>query len=262
MPEGHTIHRLARDLRNDLKDQAIEATARQARFADGAARLDGEVLSDAEAYGKHLFVHFDSGDLLHVHLGLVGKFRRRSPSDDPSDALRVRLAAGDAAWDLTGAMTCALVDPDHRASVVEKLGPDPLRRDGRSGPFIDAVQSSKRPVALQLLDQSVIAGIGNVYRAEVLFLMGIHPKTPGDRLDADQLDTLWTLTRDLLRDGVRRNRIVTRTKDELPRGRITPSEALYAYKRAGMPCRRCEDKIARTEIANRKIWWCPTCQPA
>jgi formamidopyrimidine-DNA glycosylase len=146
--------------------------------------------------------------------------------------------------------------------VITKLGPDPLRRDGKPGPFIEAMQSSKRPVALQLLDQSVVAGIGNVYRAEALYLMGIHPKTRGDRLDADTLERMWTLMQELLRDGVKRNRIVTRTKDELPRGRIARADALYAYKRAGMPCRRCEDEIARTEIANRKIWWCPTCQPA
>ncbi len=261
MPEGHTIHRLARDLRKDLKGQPVAATARQDRFAEGAARLDGEVLGDTEAYGKHLFLHFDSGDLLHVHLGLVGKFRRRSPADAPSDALRVRLASDDAAWDLTGAMTCALVDPDHRTTVVAKLGPDPLRRDGKAGPFIEAVQSSKRPVALQLLDQSVIAGIGNVYRAEALFLTGIHPQIRGDRLDEAQLEDLWALMQELLRDGVKRNRIVTRRKDELPKGRITRSEALYAYKRAGQPCRRCGTDIARTEIANRKVWWCPTCQP-
>jgi endonuclease-8 len=262
MPEGHTIHRLARDLRKDLRGAAVEASARQDRFAEGAARIDGEVLSDTEAYGKHLFLHFDSGDLMHVHLGLVGKFRRRSPEDRPSDALRVRLEAGDAAWDLTGAMTCALVDPDHRATVVAKLGPDPLRRDGKVEPFVEAIRSSKRPIALQLLDQSVIAGIGNVYRAEALFLTGIHPKTRGDRIDVVELEQLWTLMQALLRDGVRRNRIVTRRKDELPKGRITRGEALYAYKRAGMPCRHCDDEIARTEIANRKIWWCPTCQPS
>src|SRR5688572_18321729 len=108
MPEGHTIHRLARDIRRDLRGQAVSAETRQEQFfGDGARRLDGRVLGGTSAMGKHLFLHWDGAEVLHIHLGLFGRLVAHPvPPPEPSPNLRLRLAGSERAWDLTGAMVC------------------------------------------------------------------------------------------------------------------------------------------------------------
>lgn len=262
MPEGHTIHRLARDQRRDLRGRAVEAASPQGRFAEGAARIDGATPVRIDAWGKHLFHHYDTGDVLHVHLGLIGKFRRRpSPPPEPVGVIRLRLSGEERTWDLSGPAICALVSPDDVARRVASLGPDPLRRDADPDRFVDRVRRSAKPIGALLLDQAVIAGIGNVYRAEMLFLAGIHPEAEGRTLTDDQVRGLWDLAVTLLTAGVRRNRIVTVDPAEvgIPLSRITRADAVYAYHRAH--CIRCGDAIERLEVAGRRIDACPTCQP-
>ncbi len=261
MPEGHTIHRLARDLAADLLDRPVSATVRQARFADGAARLDGQVLTGTDARGKHLFVHFESSDVLYVHLGLIGKFARRPlPAPEPSPNLRLRLAGEQAAWDLTGPMVCELREPDVVEQVAASLGPDPLRRGAKPQRFVDAVLASRKPIGALLLDQSVIAGIGNVYRAEILHLAGIHPDRPGRSLSEDDVRTLWRLAVEQLRLGLKRNRIVTvplagRRLASLPR-----EDSWHVYQQHR--CRTCGDEVVLHPVGNRTSYACATCQPA
>ena len=117
-------------------------------------------------------------------------------------------------------------------------------------------------VAAALLDQTVIAGIGNVYRSEFCYLSGIDPRTPTASLDETQLLALWDMAVSQLKLGVRLNRIVTRVPDEVgvTAGRIGDEDRLYVYKRDGLPCHRCGDEIRLVEIAKRKAWLCPTCQ--
>ena len=124
MPEGHTIHRLARDLAADLRGRSVPASSPQGRFDEGAARLDGATLTSSEAWGKHLFCHWDTGDVLHVHLGLIGKFRPWPVEERPSDTIRLRLEGERTAWQLTGPQTCAVITPEDRDHVVAPLGPD------------------------------------------------------------------------------------------------------------------------------------------
>lgn len=261
MPEGHTIHRLARDLRADLGGRPVRAEVRQDRFRDGAARLDGQVLTATDALGKHLFVHFEAGGVLHVHLGLIGKLARHPlPAPEPSPNLRLRLAGDAAAWDLTGPMTCEVGDPSVVTEVAATLGPDPLRRGARPQRFVDAVLASGKPIGALLLDQSVIAGIGNVYRAELLHLAGIHPDRPGRSLSEDQARTLWRLAVEQLRLGVKRNRIVTvplagRRLASLPR-----PESFHVYKQER--CRTCGGDVVLHPVGNRTSYACRTCQPA
>jgi len=261
MPEGHTIHRLARDLGEDFLDRPVAATARQERFADGARRLDGQVLTGAEAHGKHLFLHWDGGEVLYVHLGLIGKFRRhRLPAPEPSPNLRLRLSGEATAWDLTGPMTCELRDPDVVDEVTATLGPDPLRRRADPRPFIDAVRRSRRPIGALLLDQSVIAGIGNVYRAEVLHLAGIDPSRPGQSLSEDEVRTLWRLSVEQLRLGLKRNRIVTVPLGGRRLTSISREESFHVYKQER--CRTCGADVVRNPIGNRTSYACATCQSA
>ncbi len=265
MPEGHTIHRLASDLGRDLRGRPVAASSPQGRFAASAERLDGATLVRAEAYGKQLFLDWDNGDVLSVHLGLIGKFRRAPFERAPSAQARLRLSPvdGAVAWDLTGPMVCELVDPATRRRIAGTIGPDPLRRNGSVDEFVRRSGAKRAPIGAVLLDQQVIAGIGNVYRAEVCFLCGIDPRRPAAGLTEDELRALWYESAAQLRNGVRLNRIVTRAPAELGRtqlSRVPAGERLYAYKRGGDPCHRCGDHIQTAEVGGRSTWFCPSCQ--
>lgn len=265
MPEGHTIHRLARDLRRDLAGTAVRASSPQGRFADGASHLDGQLLTGTEAYGKHLFIEWAGQELLYIHLGLIGKFRRRpAPIPDPVGEIRLRLTTEDVAWDLSGPMACAIDTFEMRTRVLATAGPDPLRRDADPERFVHALSRRSTAIAAALLDQSAISGVGNVYRAEICFLCSIHPLTPAKQLAPEQSKAIWSTTVDLLNIGLRLNRIVTRDPVELGvqgPGRVPAGERLYVYKRGGEPCRRCGTPIAWTDVGGRRVWWCPHCQP-
>lgn len=261
MPEGHTIHRLARQLERTLRGGPVHAWSPQGRFSGGAALLDGERLRRADAWGKYLFCDFGTGQLLHVHLGLIGKFRRRpSPPPAPVGMVRLRLEGDTATWDLSGPTRCELVTAEEQAAIVARLGADPLRRD----PDVPAARAkfarSARPIGAVLLDQTAIAGIGNVYRAEILFLCRIHPARPASSLSDEEFAELWDRTVELLRLGVRMGRIVTTDPDEIgrPRSRMRGDERLYVYHRER--CRRCGASVGIVEMGGRPIWFCPTCQ--
>ena len=252
MPEGHTIHRLARDQGRDLLGAPVAASAGQDRFESGVARLDGQVVTKVEAWGKHLFHHFESADILHVHLGLIGKWFRRVadngwdlPLVTPGNRLRLAVDQGDGAvaWDLSGPMTCEVVGPDERDAAVAALGPDPLRRNADPERMWAKLQRSAKPVGLTIMDQAVVAGIGNVYRSELLNIVGVDPRRPARRLTREEFDALWAEMVRQLRLGVRRNKIVTMSTDELPRpiGRLRKGEGRYAYKQEH--CGRCHTPL-------------------
>jgi endonuclease-8 len=265
MPEGHTIHRLARDHTRLLAGRPLVARSPQGRFAASAARLDGHVVERFEAYGKHLFQWWDTGEVVHVHLGLFGKVRVR-PADghgvlpEAPPSVRLRLATDTVAVDLTGPTDCSLGPPELRDRIVARLGPDPLRRDADPERFDAGVARSRAPIGALLLDQSVVAGVGNVYRAEALFVCGIHPERPGRELVDAERAALWATVVSMLRQGVKDNRIVTVDRAELgrPRTRVPRREATYAYGRDH--CRRCGAAIARWQLANRTMYACPGCQ--
>jgi endonuclease-8 len=262
MPEGHTLHRLARDIRRDLRGHAVEARSPQGRFADGAARLDGLVLERADAYGKHLFLDWSSGDVLHVHLGLIGVFRRQAaPPKPPVGLVRLRLVGPSHAWDLAGPMVCRLGDPGVVDEVTAKLGPDPLRRDADPARFMERVARSRKAIGAVLLDQDVIAGIGNVYRAELLFLCGIHPAREARSLRDDEVACLWNTAVAQLALGLRRNRIVTIDPRDLgkPLSKVSRGEGVYVYHQDH--CARCGTPTEVIDLGGRRIWSCPRDQP-
>lgn len=244
MPEGHTIHRLARDQGRDLAGGPVAVSSPQGRFAAGAARIDGRRLDRIEAYGKHLFYWWAGDEVLHVHLGLFGKFRRQpAPPPEPFGEVRLRMVGAEHAWDLSGATACELFTPDDRDRIVARLGPDPLRRDADASRFVGRVTRSRAPIGGLLLDQAVVAGIGNVYRAEILLLHGIHPLREGRSLSTEEAAAIWDTTAALLRQGVRRNRIEPRN----------------AYKRED--CGLCGGPLEVLTLGARRTWACPACQP-
>jgi endonuclease-8 len=272
MPEGHTIHRIARDHNDLLAGRTIRVSSPQGRFATDAQRVDGAVLEHIEPYGKHLFYHWSTGEVGHVHLGLFGKFRvqRAEHSPDPVGQVRMRLQTDHARGqtpgvitvDLSGPTACTIDPPSVRRQILARLGPDPIRARSRPDRMIERIARSTRGIGDLLMDQSVLAGVGNVYRAEALFVIGVHPLRPGRACDEVELRALWATVRGMLRQGVRDGRIVTVRRSDLglsPRARIPRRDATYVYKRDR--CLLCGDAIVRTPIANRTCYHCPTHQP-
>lgn len=268
MPEGHTIHRLARKHRKALAGQVVEASSPQGRFSAGASRLSGRVLRDVDAHGKHLFYRWAGSEVLHIHLGLFGKFRfYRNDAPPPSPNARLTMRAGESTLYLSGPTVCEIIDPAEEDAIRSRLGPDPLRGGApaeKAAEFAANLARRRIPIGAALLDQRVIAGVGNIYRAEALFRTGTDPHLPAERLSGDAAEALWFECAALLERGVEEGRIITvDPKDVGARRRadLAPHERFYVYKRTGEPCRRCGTEIAVGEMANRGIWWCPACQP-
>jgi endonuclease-8 len=263
MPEGHTIHRLAREQRKHFAGRAVHASSPQGRFADGAAQIDGLVLRRTEAWGKHLFHHYTGGPLLHVHLGLYGTFSGGTGDPPvPAGALRLRLQNAERWTDLRGPIACELLLPAERRELLAKLGPDPLRRDADPGRAFARLSRSKTSIAALLMDQTVVAGIGNVYRAELLFRHRVEPLRPGRLIDELTWTALWTDLVTLMSAGVRTGRIVTVRGEDRPRkrGPLSREDAGYVYRRAGLPCRVCGTEVRTQVLVGRNLFWCPNCQ--
>lgn len=340
MPEGHSIHRLARQFNDVFGAAALAVSSPQGKFTAGAARIDGHVLELAEAHGKQLFLFFSHELVMRVHLGLYGAWdfggdssftgassigapRRigeqeiaadagsgQRPGDRtpaaydgppvPQGAVRARLVSPHGWADLRGPAACEVLTQAEAAAVRAKLGPDPLLdRPGDRGEFVRRIRKSSTAVALQLMKQDVLAGVGNVYRAEVLFRRGLDPALPGTALAHEEAGALWDDIARVMADGVRDGRIITTELADRPSGsgvgvghalaradgradgggdgagrgaasdinsnvnRDVPVEdAHYVYKRNGLPCRHCGTVVAMKELGGRKLYWCPRCQQA
>lgn len=262
MPEGHTIHRLARDHRDRFAGMSVAVTSPQGRFT-AAGRVDGLELADVEAFGKHLFYRFPGPLWVHVHLGLFGTVRTQpTPLTDPGPTVRMRLANHSWFADLVGPTQCSLIDIESRERVLTRLGPDPLRADARAREAFAAISRSRQPIAALLMNQRVLAGVGNVYRAEVLFRAGLDPYRPGREVVGDQWGRLWLDLRRLMRAGVRANRIVTTAPRHRVRasGTARDSDATYVYRRQQEPCRICRTPVSVADLGGRRLYWCSECQ--
>ncbi len=254
MPEGHTIHRLARDHGRLLGGQVVHATSPQGRAVEAAATIDGRRLERIDAYGKHLLYRFSGPETLHVHLGLYGRFGRMKTAAPTGSTPRLRLESGNVVLQLSGPTACELIDPPGEDRLLARLGPDPLRRDADPERAWSALRRRRIPIGAALLDQRVLAGVGNVYRAESLFVCRLDPWRPARDLDRPTFDRLWETIAQQLADGVRRGRIVTRPGP----GRRRRGETVWVYHRE--TCGRCEGPVHNAELAARRLYWCPACQ--
>ena len=265
MPEGHTLHRLARDLDAAFAGRALSVTSPQGRFSESAALLDGSVLVRADAHGKQLFCDFEGARVLHIHLGLIGKLSLAPPAP-PWGEVRLRLASPQQVADLRGPQLCRILDPAEVSSVVARLGPDPLRDDADPELAWRRIRRSDRPVAALLMDQGVLSGVGNVYRAEVLFRSRVNPFRPGRELSRRSWAALWADLVELMPLGVADNRIDTVRPEHSPEvaGRPPRVDAhggeVYVYRRDGQPCLVCGATIRTTVLAGRNLFWCGRCQ--
>jgi endonuclease-8 len=269
VPEGHTIHRLAARHRRLFAGGAVTVSSPQGRFTAGAALLTGRRLVDAEAYGKHLLHHFDSGLALHVHLGLYGRFADGvPPAPDPIGQVRMRTESRRHWLDLRGPAACEVLDPAQVAALRSRLGADPLRDDADPAAAYATLIRSKRPIFALLLDQTIVAGCGLIYANEVLFRAGLAPTTPGREISERCWAELWDDLRALMKEGVARGRIDTVHTAHTPEamGRAPRMDRhggeVYVYRRPGQPCLVCGTPVSRGPMAGRNLYWCPVCQPS
>ena len=205
---------------------------------------------------------------MHVHLGLYGTFGGGAGTPPaPKGALRMRWEGpgpdGAGVWsDLRGPTACDVLAAPEVATVLARLGPDPLRP--RADPLVAhrRIARSRTAIGALLMDQSVLAGVGNVYRAELLFRHGVSPFRPGRGVDGEAWAGMWTDLVTLMKAGVRQGRIVTTRPEHRSRrgGAVQRFDAHYVYRRTGMPCRVCGTEVRTQEMVGRNLHWCPVCQ--
>lgn len=200
----------------------------------------------------------------------------------PRPTVRLRVAGELGLADLTGPTACEILDAQERQAVIDRLGPDPLRPDpdGRERRrFVEAVRRSRTAIGALLMNQKVVAGIGNIYRAELLFRARLDPLVPGRDLSAGMLEEMWEDLVALMAYGARTGRIVTtqpehrdleariversrgtrQNGDEDP-GIVARERSFYVYHRQTLPCRLCGTVIRSADLAARTVFWCPRCQ--
>ncbi|MFB9377117.1 formamidopyrimidine-DNA glycolase [Kineococcus gynurae] len=250
MPEGHLITRYARQQEAALGGRVVRLDSPQGRF--DPTPFAGRVLRDVQAHGKRLFYGFEGPGpgFIHVHLGLRGFYLHTDDPDLPArGGTRLRLTGPHDAFSLVAPMTCEAVDTATHDALVAALGPDPLRPaepDGAPAVRAEAVRrlvAAGAPVATALTDQSVWAGIGNAWRAELLFLAGIDPARA---VTEDEAGRLWDLAVELLEPAVEAGQVVSDPS--------APDER-WVYKRE--TCRRCDAPVRRWTLASRVVHACP-----
>jgi endonuclease-8 len=260
MPEGDVVWRTARQLDEALTGRALTRSEfRVPRYA--TADLTGRLVLATVSRGKHLLTRVAGGLTVHTHLRMEGSWRIR-PADGhvPRDH-RIRLLLGNdqrlALGYQLGVVEILRTEAEDRA--VGHLGPDLLGPDWDAAEAVRRLRATPdRAVGEALLDQRNLAGIGNLYKAETLFVRGINPWRPvGEITD---LEALVELARRLLEAN--KDRI-----DQVTTGSLVPGQQTWVYGRAGRPCRRCGSPVRRVwgqgsgENGERVTFWCPHCQP-
>lgn len=329
MPEGHSVHRIARQFDRNIVGRVVAASSPQGRFVEGASVLDGREAVEVRAVAKQMFLRFDGDVWLRVHLGMYGAWdfsgevaldatiasangrmghtnQRGTTFDDAPildaagenslssigaprrarvrmseqttgldeqvewpppvvGAVRLRLLTETTCADLRGPTACVLQTPDEVAATIAKLGPDPLVDDVAEGEerFTATVKKKPTAIGLLLMDQAVVSGIGNVYRAEILFRAQQNPHTPGRDVPEEVVRGMWRDWVRLLSIGVETGQMMT--MDDLDpeayrRAMAHRDDRHWVYHRAGLPCRVCGTDIVMEEAAGRKLYWCPRCQ--
>jgi formamidopyrimidine-DNA glycosylase len=295
MPEGHSVHRIARQFDRNMVGKRCQVSSPQGRFGD-ARLIDGHVITRSYAVGKHLFLEFDTGDSLHVHLGLYGAWdfagnvhhedsvasigaprRRRlrigeSETEkgelgefppEPYGQVRARILSADVVADLRGPTKCEVVSPARVTEILDELGPDPLVDSDGGARFVARAKRTTVPIGRVLMNQKMIAGIGNVYRAEMLFRARLNPYTSSKTLTDEVLQSLWKDWVYLLDIGVATGQMLTMdglTPAKTRAALRSRRDRHWVYRRAGIPCRECGTDIVMDIMEARKLYFCPLCQ--
>lgn len=329
MPEGHSVHRIARQFRTNFIGTAPEITSPQGRFSAGAKLVTGQKMVDARAVGKQMFLQFENELWMRVHLGIYGAWDfsgsvkvdpeimihtqsststklgqtgmpqalvdaegedsitsigaprlarvRMAEHDsdkklekfppDPVGQVRVRILNETVCADLRGPTVCEVQTEEEMRKTVLRLGPDPANdaSEAEAERFLTRALRTKTAIGLVLMDQAIIAGIGNVYRAEMLFRAGLDPHTPSLDVNPQVLRALWDDWKYLLDIGIRVGQMITidgLTGKEYDLALKNRDDRHWVYKLEGQPCKICGTSIVLEEIGARKLYWCPGCQDA
>ena len=265
MPEGNETHRWAELHASMFAGKKVSVDSPQGRFT-GAGLVDGRVLQNVIAVGKHLGYDFGmiqrERRIVHVHMGLYGDFAEgKQPMPAERGALRMRIWDKTNWLELRGPTNCAVWSEAQWQTLLDRLGPDPLNKD-KPAKFLERVIKRKTPIGAMLMDQSIIAGVGNIYRAELLFRQKVSPFRPGHDVPEPVLKSLWKDACVLMPDGMVDRRIVTTRPKDRPHktGPALKEEAHYVYRRQGRPCFLCGTKIETKLFGGRNLFWCPNCQ--
>lgn len=264
MPEGPQVARYARLQAEKLAGQTINIDSPSGRSDDVAALFDGATLRGIEAVGKHLVYDFGDDRLLHVHLGRFGNFHTGTlPLPEIRGIVRLRLFTATHWYELRGAIAVEPFDSTRRASLEGRIGPNPLAANADIDAAYDKIVRSRSTIGLLLMDQSIVGGIGNIYRSEVLFLNGVHPRDPGTSLDRATWHAMWADLVRVMADGANVGRIVTtHARDRAnAKGIARRNDRFYVYHRTGLPCRHCGTPIQELLLAQRRVFFCPNDQP-
>ncbi len=260
MPEGDVVWWYARRLQAALASTVLtRSDFRVPRFA--TADLTGRILTRVVPRGKHLIMRVEGGLIVHTHLRMDGSWRIRPAVEQVPANHRVRLVLGNDAWMAIGYQlgVVELLPAAQEDAVTAHLGPDLLGPDWDPGESVRRLgENPGRGIGEALLDQRNLAGIGNLYKSEVLFLRGINPWRPVGKVG--DLDRVVGLAQRLL--DANKDRIGQVTTGVRRRG-----EETWVYGRAGLPCRRCRTPVRRTRPGSgggagddRVTFWCPACQ--
>lgn len=275
MPEGDTIYRSARTLHKVLAGQVVT------RFETAYAHIDrvdvdtpivGQTLEKCEARGKHILMFFSGGRILRTHMRMNGSWHVYRPGERwfrGPHAMRIHIE--NASWvavafdvpvaEFITARQLETSDP------VAKLGPDLLAVTfDRDEAVRRIVASGHRAIAMTLLDQRIVAGIGNIYKSEVLFMSGVHPDVPSSAIPHAILESMLDLARNLLRDNVLESAspaIQTYRNLRQSSPGSGHDDSVWVYGRRNKPCRKCGTPIEMKKMGleARSTYWCPRCQP-
>ena len=258
MPEGHTVHRTANHFNKSFAGHKVAVSSPQGRFTDSKF-IDNSELISAQAVGKQLFLKFEPA-ILRIHLGIYGKWQFSEPEElpEPKGAVRARFLLGKKLADLRGPTACELLTAEQYQQVLARLGPDPLDTKADKQRFVDKVSRSGVSIGQLLMDQSVISGIGNVYRAELLFRANLDPHSPGKSIPKALIEAIWDDAVTLMPLGVKTGFMLTR--EGFLKAKTKKDDRYYVYKREGLPCRECGNLISIELMATRKLYFCSACQ--
>jgi endonuclease VIII len=254
MPEGDTVWHAARLLHGTLAGRELtRSDFRVPRYA--LADLSGHTVTEVVPRGKHLLIRMGNGLTVHTHLKMEGRWRIAPVSERLRESYRIRLVLENAEWRATGYQLgiVEIVRTAREDRITGHLGPDLLGPDWDPGEAVRRLREDPdRAAGEALLDQRNLAGIGNVYKSEVLFLRGIRPTRPVGKIN--DLDALVSLAQRML--DFNKDRYDRVTTGDQRRGHET-----WVYGRRDLPCRRCGTRIRHAEFGDRITYWCPSCQP-
>eukprot|EP00730_Choanoeca_flexa_P014314 TRINITY_DN6218_c0_g2_i1.p1 TRINITY_DN6218_c0_g2~~TRINITY_DN6218_c0_g2_i1.p1 ORF type:complete len:476 (+),score=131.99 TRINITY_DN6218_c0_g2_i1:69-1496(+) len=267
MVEGHSCHRVAEAHKRRLMNKKFKAISPNKRFVEGAAAVNDQPLTRIEVHGKNLFYFFGklnednaSDTIVHIHFGMAGRFAVHdlATAPAPTDKTRLRLENEEEGLVVhLSAMTVRLVNYATYTAKVVELGEDPLRSDADPVGLYKRVTQSKKSIGALLMDQGYFAGVGNIYRAEILFKAGVHPEVIGRAITQDQFDGIWKHSVLLLQRGFQCGSILTVDPEEAVKLN-KPELRRYIYNQK--KCGRCDSVVKSWSINARTCYACTSCQ--